>query len=161
MGQDKDRVDYPLSTSDDSKTIELTIPLKVAKVMGQAIVFLIAGAIGGGGTTLAIRGVNPPNYDRHTGADADAAAQYSADQRALLRKELYSHLLFSKEKVGEWERRFDVIDKADHQLISSVKECRRNMDRMDGRVTRIEQRMWDGNSHVQAWPEGLYRVNRY
>lgn len=158
MNQEDKHVDYPLPSSKDNKAIELTIPIKVAKLLGQVIVFLIAGAIGGGSTTLAIRGANPPNYDRHTGADADNAAEHSAEQRALIRKELYSHLLFSKEKVKEWEVRLDNLDNTNVRIATTQKECLRSMNRLDGRVTRIEQRMWDGVGSRALWPEGLYRV---
>ncbi len=152
MSEDTEHDSYELSRSSVSDEGSLHISIKALKIFSQAVVLLVAGAIGGGGTTLAVRSINPLDYDRFTGAQADRMARDNVDKRALIWKEVNRHMQINKERVKVWEQRFDTVDHDIQVVEAGRQECFRRMDRLASRMNRLENRMWKSN---QAHAEGV------
>ncbi len=158
MNEGTDHAEYELSRpSEPSLSGEgsFSIPIKAIKIFSQALVLIIAGAVGGGGTTLAIRGANPFVYNSYTKAAADRMDKYAADQRSLIWKEVNRHMSINKEKAHEWEMRFDMLD---HEVLGSAstgEECLRRVDRLDVRFNTLEGRLWQNNRSQAGGIKGL------
>lgn len=152
MSEDKQNaVDYALSQSEGEGSISVSIPIRVAKMLGQALFLLIAGAIGGGSTTLAIRSVNPVSYDRFTGADANDMAKYIADEHRKLNRVLTLRLQTTEAGLEEVDNKLGLMGNTNTSLLSASQECMRNNNRIDARVTRIEQRLWNKRSKADIF----------
>ena len=138
---------------DGEESLKVAIPVKVAKLLGQAMYLLVAGAIGGGSVSVAIRDINPPNYDRHTGTERVEDLALNARERTKLDRRIdflertqKTHIEFGNNVIKDWEKRFDRIEeKASTALINDTNALD-NMIRIERRIDNIEDRLWRGEN---------------
>jgi len=96
----------------DDQDESVTIPIKIVKVAG----WLLSAVIAGGGGSIAVRGIDPPSYDRFTGGDG-----------RQLKREVQG---WCKDKTKDL---LQPIRKDIHKLEGASEQCRESLSQLPPR----------------------------